>query len=716
MKGIKFCLSLIAMLTTLAASADEGMWLVNGIDSRLASQMRRAGLRLKPSEIWNDGRSGALTDAVVAVNGGQGSGSMISADGLMITNHHVAYSGICALSTPEHNYLQEGFWAASREEEIPVEGYSVQFLRGILDVTAEADSLRSSMVAAGTWNTMSVRRMAKIMEDRYADRSEYTPSFEMMWGGKRSFIYLYERFTDVRLVAAPPERLGAFGGDTDNWGWPQHKSDFTLFRVYSSPDGKPAAYSADNVPLHPSRWLHVASKPLKEGDFTMIIGYPGSTTRYMSSWAVAEKRDVRNPVVVDARHRRMDIIREGMERNDTVRMNYSDRYFSLSNYADYAKWENICLRRFGVEQIRREEEQRVREWVAADSAREARYGMLFDRLARGHAARREAYRARCDYAERWFGNSEALLTAGRLQSAVNTVKQRGEYMLAKDGPAAYGLQTASERLHKADPTTDRRLFVEIGASFFESVPESYWAEPLKEEFAKYGGDFRAMLADVYDSSVCSSAERFDAFISEPKRIKTVMEDPMVRLASMLPFPPFSRRVFLAEREADASVAEDEKSYASLIYDYREAHGMVQYPNANSTMRLTYGKVCGLVPRDGVRYGWYSTTDGYMEKIDDTTHEFRSDSRMKEMIGSLPAPRRVNFLTDNDITGGNSGSAVLNARGEIVGLAFDGNRESMAGDIWFNPSYSRTVCVDMAHVMWILENYAPAALTAEIRRR
>lgn len=705
------------MFTTLAVSADEGMWLVDGIDKGLHREMRRAGLRLAADEIYS-GHGSSLSDAIVAVNGGMGSGSMISADGLMITNHHVAYSGICSITTPEHNYLQDGFWASSREEEIPIEGYSVQFLRGIIDVTAEADSLRRAMIAEGAWNTMGARRLAKSMEERYADKTEYTPSLESMWGGRKYYIYLYERFRDVRLVAAPPERIGAFGGDTDNWGWPQHKADFTIFRVYGDRSGKPAEYSAENVPIHPSRWLKLASKPLKEGDFTMILGYPGTTNRYMSSYAVAEKRDVRNPVVIDARHKRMDIIREGMERSDTVRINYSDRYFGLSNYADYAKWENICLRRFDVEGVRRAEEERVRAWIDSDSARRAEYGGLFDRIARGYEAHREAMNVRWSYAERWFGISDAWLTASRLQSAVNALKQRGEYIVDRtaDEKMNKSLADIAEKLGKSDPAVDRRLFTEVCGDFFATLPEAYRSAALNERLAEFGGDARAMLAWTYDNSICSSAERFDAFFAEPQRIKAVMNDPMITLVAMLPFPPFMRGVFMAEKEAGASTAADERTYASLIYDYRAAHGEKQYPNANSTMRLSYGKVRALVPRDGVRYDWQSTTDGYMEKIDDSTHEFQSDARIAAAIGALSAPLRVDFLTDNDITGGNSGSPVLNGRGEIVGLAFDGNRESMAGDIWFNPEYSRTVCADMGYIMWILKRCASPELTREITGR
>lgn len=711
MRRVVFLFAMFAA-TALSAFADEGMWLMNDMDAGLYGRMRRMGLRLKAGDIY--GGEASLGDAVVSVNGGAGTGSMISDEGLMITNHHVAYAGICRISSLDRNILDTGFWAESRCEEIPLEGYTVSFLRDIIDVTEEAASLRDSLAADGKAHAMVSRRLAREMERRYAGRTEYTPSFEPMWGGKRSYIYLYETFRDVRLVAAPPERLGAFGGDADNWNWPQHKADFAICRIYGDSAGRPADYSAGNVPIRPRRRLHVAGKGVGEGDFTMVIGYPGRTSRYISSFAVGERETVRNPVVIDARHRRMDIIREGMERSDTVRMNYSDRYFNLSNHADQARWENMCLRRYGVRGIREAEERGMQEWIDSDSARSAAYGGLLERLGRGYGARSEAMKVRTDYAERWFGVSEAQTMASRMLSGVNRLKQRGEYMFDLFGDPQFKAAVNSlGRLEKADPTVDRTLFVKICGGFFDRVPKEYLSADVLSLLEECGGDSRAMLGRIYDASFCRSAESVREFFAEPRRIRAVLSDPLVRLVSEMPFPKYMRRVFLAEKEAGASVSADERTYASLLYDFRKEEGVRQYQDANSTMRLSYGRVRPLSPCDGVHYDWQSTTDGYAEKVDDSVHAFRPDSGVLEMVSSLDRPLRVNFITDSDITGGNSGSPVLNGRGELVGLAFDGNRESMSGDIYFHPEYSRTVCVDIGYVMWILKNHAPESLCMEI---
>ena len=324
------CLAVV-LLCMQTAVADEGMWLINRL-GEIYPQMKSKGLKIKDKEIYNE-QTSALADAVVAVDGGMGTGSMISDEGLMITNHHVAFSDICALSTPEHNYLETGFWARTRGEEIPVAGKTVWFLRKVVDVTEEVEAIRNGMMAEGKWGIMGMRRVYKEIEDRYAAQTEHEVSCYSMWGGKMYLMFYYDVYKDVRLVGTPPITLGAFGGDHDNWGWPQHKGDFTLYRVYADAEGRPAEYSAGNVPLKPRRVLRIATGGVHDGDFAMVIGFPGHTNRYASSFAVAEKQRVKNPVVVANRHDRMDILKRHMERDPKVRMKYSDSYFGLSNYA-----------------------------------------------------------------------------------------------------------------------------------------------------------------------------------------------------------------------------------------------------------------------------------------------------------------------------------------------------------------------------------------------
>lgn len=707
------CAAVCALLWQSAA-ADEGMWMIQRLGDGVYAQMKAKGLKLKSQEIYNE-NSPALADAVVAVDGGMGTGSMISDAGLMITNHHVAFSDICALSTPECNYLETGFWARTKADEIPVPGKTVSFLRKVVDVTAEAHALQAEMKAAGRWGMMGMRRLYAELESRYGGNGPYEVSCASMWGGKMYFVYFYEIYTDVRLVATPPVSIGAFGGDTDNWGWPQHKGDFTLYRVYGDSEGRPAAYTAANVPVRPQRWLPVAISGVHDGDFTMVIGFPGRTHRYDSSFAVREKLEVKNPIVVENRHDRMGIIKRRMEQSPEVRLKYSDAYFGLSNYADYAQWESKCLRRFGVAEIRAGEERRMQAWIDADTALKARYGGLLAAMERGFDARREAVRNRTWFQEAWLGPSEALLTANRVASYLAKLGRQKIDTLDVHSKEGRNLAGNSSRLRRDyDPATDRELFARMTVNFTDSVPRRMWGRALERMYDRCGGDADRMAREAFDASFCSDADRYDAYFSQNRSVAEIRRDPLVALTGSVSIPRFTGGVAKAEKEAGVQVNRLESDYVDALYRFRKAHGQAQYPNANSTMRLTYGTVGPVSPSDGVHYDSRSTVRGYAEKYNPEEYDFRVDERMRSLIAAKQWGRwgekgklYVNFLTDCDITGGNSGSPVLDAKGRLVGLAFDGNRESMANDVYFQPDLSKTVCVDIRYVMWVIEQYAGA---------
>lgn len=713
--------SLVLVLLMQTAAADEGMWMIQQLGG-VYPKMKAEGLKLPLGAIYNE-QAPALSDAVVSVDGGMGTGSMISEEGLMITNHHVAFSDICALSTPEHNYLETGFWARTREEEIPVEGKSVWFLRKIVDVTDEALELRAEMQAAGRWNSMSMRRLYAQMEERYKKDSPYETWCAAMWGGKKFYIYFYEVFRDVRLVGTPPVTIGAFGGDVDNWGWPQHKGDFTLYRVYAAPDGKPAVYSKDNVPLKPRCVLPIATQGVHDNDFTMIVGFPGRTNRYASSYAVTERESVRNPIVVRNRHQRMDILKGHMDRDPKVRMKYSDAYFGLSNFADLAKWENKCLRRYGVAEVRRAEELRLREWIEADTARKAAYGDVLALLERGYASRCHAQRNLNFFRETWLGPSEALLTGHRVSSYLGKLDRLKIDTLDVHNKDAVGVISGDMRLRRNyDQATDRDILARMAVNFTANVPRELWGDALCRMYDAAGGDAGQMAREAFDASFCSDPDRYAAFFSENRSVEEIRRDPLVALAGSVSVQRFTGEVDKAEKRACARVGRTESRYQQALYEFRDAQGIPQYPNANSTMRLSYGTVEPVSPMDGVHYDARSTVNGYVEKYNPDDYEFRVDERMRSLIAERQWGRwgekdelYVNFLTDNDITGGNSGSPVLDAHGRLIGLAFDGNRESMAADLYFHPEYARTVCVDIRFVMWVIEQYADAGYLLEEMR-
>ena len=706
------CLAVV-LLCMQPAMADEGMWLMHRL-AEIYPQMKARGLKIKDKEIYNE-KSAALADAVVAVDGGMGTGSMISDQGLMITNHHVAYSDICALSTPECNLLETGFWARTRDEEIPVPGKTVWFVRKVVDVTDEANALKEEMKAAGKWGMMAPRRLYAELEGRYGRETECEVSCYSMWGGKMYLMFYYDIYKDVRLVGTPPASIGAFGGDYDNWGWPQHKGDFALYRVYADREGRPAAYSADNVPLKPRRVLQVATGGVHDGDFAMVIGFPGRTNRYASSFAVAEKQCVRNPIVVANRHDRMDILKRHMERDPRVRMEYSDAYFGLSNYADYAKWENKCLRRFDVVAIREAEEEHLQRWIEADSARKAEDGTLLEELARGYEARQGAERNLNYFREAWLGPSEALLVANRVSSYLGKLERLKQDSLIVDSKDARSVVAGSGRLSRNyDAATDRDLLARMVVNFTANVPREMWGAQLQAMYDKAGGNADRMARAAFDASFCSDPARYDAYFSKNRSVAEIRRDPMVALTESVTVQRFTGGVDKAEKRGRARVGRSESRYADVLYDFRASEGLAQYPNANSTMRLTYGSVQPLNPSDGVHYDSRSTIAGYMEKYNPDEYEYRVDDRMRRLIAKRDWGRwgendtlYVNFLTDNDITGGNSGSPVLDGKGHLIGLAFDGNRESMSGDIYFHPTNFKTVCVDIRFVLWIMDKYAGA---------
>ena len=713
MKKAIFYLLACALLP-VAASADEGMWLVSTFRDVIYPQMKKEGLKLKPGEIYNE-ESPALCNAIVAVDGGMGTGSVISDKGLVITNHHVAYGDIHSLSTPAKNYLEEGFWALRQKDELPLKGKTVTFLRQVRDVTDEALAIRDSLEKANSLGVFGTRKVYGILERKYGKDTPFDVECASMWKGKKYLLFYYETYKDVRLVGAPPVKIGAFGGEQDNWGWPQHKGDFALYRVYGDAKGRPAAYSENNVPITPRKVLNVSTSGIHDGDYAMVIGFPGRTNRYMSSQAVREKEHVTNPVVIKARRDRLDIMLRHMEADPDVRLMYSDKYFNISNYADYAKWENICLRRYDVIGIRAAEEARLAAWIDADPARRAEYGDLLANLKKGYEARAEAVREKCYYQETWIRPSDVMMTANRLGTLVDRMRRDG-IASVQDGDKNFaGVKSNTRRMMKDfDLATDKEVLTRMMESFIDNVPREMWGEQLPQLYDRFKGNVPALVDYAFENTCCTSYEKLCAWFAQPRTAEEILSDPMAAMANSVSSRRFAEKLKQAEEASGIDADKEELRYTHAIYEMRESEGTPQYPDANSTMRLTYGTVGPVSPKDAVHYDSRSTIDGYLEKYNPDDYEFRVDDRMSSLIRSKDWGRwgengrlYVNFLTDNDITGGNSGSPVLDARGDVIGLAFDGNRESMSGDIYFHPTNFKTVCVDIRFVLWIMDKYAGA---------
>ena len=703
MKIKQLIVTLILVLWACAgqmAKADEGMWMINAIDAALEKKMVERGLELSAGEIYNaDAPGSSVADAVVSMAFGC-TGSMISDQGLLITNHHCAYSDVHGLSTPEHNYLEEGFWAMRSDEEVNIKDKQVYFLKIVLDVTDEVKKLQADLEAEG--KPAGSRRLSHLMEQKYSKQTGLDAWLSSMWRGSKYYLALYEVYSDVRLVAAPPVSSAAFGGDIDNWEWPQHKCDFALYRVYTAPDGSPAGYSKDNVPMKPTRKLSISLDGYKAGDYTMIIGYPGSTNRYCSSFETDFKETLRHPVNNAIRGDQMAIIKGWMDKDPDIRLKYSDYFFSLSNMQECFSGEQECFERFDVVEQKEELEKELMAWIEASPERLEKWGGLLDALKSGYNAIRDVERHQSYYRETMIRGSQLALIMRRAHNPRNTAGT-GEKML--------------EKYASLDLRVERDLLEYAVDVFVKNLDPSYmtdWHKELIDSFSKDGVcDTKALSDALWTSSIFTSEEGIARLGRREVPSEEIVSDSLCRFVMDIKSTDFTEAKEAAE--GTPNLLSLNREYTHALYQMRLEKGIVQYPDANSTMRMTYGTVGGFEPRDGVVCDWKTTPSGILEKYKPGDFDFTLNDRQYLLyraedwgrwgFGPDGKTMYVNFLTDNDITGGNSGSPVLNSKGELIGLAFDGNKESLASDAWWTEGYNKCVCVDIRFILWTLDRYA-----------
>ena len=677
-----------------AVRADEGMWMINAISRALETNMHERGLLLDAKDIYDADAPGAsVADAVVSLDFGC-TGSVVSNRGLVITNHHCAYADVHALSTPGHNYLEDGFWAGSDAEEIPIPGKRIQFLRRVIDVTEEARALSDAQHLEG--KAMGFRRLSYLMEKKYQEETGLIASLNSMWSGSKYYMALYEEYSDIRLVAAPPVSIAAFGGDIDNWEWPQHKCDFALYRIYTAPDGKPSEYSSRNVPLKPTRVLEIAPQGLKVGDFTMVIGYPGRTSRYSSSAKIRYETEVTLPVANDIRRRQMEIISKWMNADGKVRLMYSNRFFSLSNVQELQEGEVMCIGRFGVLDSVKRQEKRLQQWIEAAPDRKQELGGLLSELDRTYTAIAPAEKNLAYYREAIIRGIRVRMIATRVNNLV-----RGKNAAEQ---APFNRKALGGHLAEMDPRVEKELWRYNAEVYMENVDSCFWTAGQKAAYATYGRDYDAMCENLWRGSWITDFDSLKKYVTtDALPDEKMFQDTLYQFLMENRMPDFNAAIDKAA--AGDNVTNLGRKYTRALYQMREEAGVPQYPDANSTMRLTYGTVGGYSPRDGVICGAFSTPAGLLAKHNPADYDFCLKDDWRLMLQTGNPPRAVNFITDNDITGGNSGSPVLNARGQLVGLAFDGNKESLASDVYYTPGYNKCVCVDIQFVLWTLRHYA-----------
>ncbi len=689
----------------LTSKADEGMWIPMLINNNIV-EMQEMGLKLSAEDIYSVNHS-SLKDAIVIFGRGC-TGEIVSPEGLLFTNHHCGYGSIQKVSTPSANYLQDGFWATSKEEEIPIEGLTVKFLVYMKDVTDQVvDGVTLSM-EEGERSQLVKANSEKVIADATKD-TQYNAVVESMFGGNEYYLFVYETFKDIRLAGTPPEAIGKFGADTDNWMWPRHTGDFSIFRVYSSPDGKPAKYAEDNIPLKPKHYLPVSIKGVHKGDFAMIMGYPGSTQRYLSSYGVDLAISQTNMTIVDIRAEKLRIMKEGMEADEDVRLQYSSKYARTANYWKYFIGQTKGLKRLKVKEKKLAEEAEFSNWLNQNPVAKEKYGEALPLIADAYDEIEKTNLTRWYYREAIYYGPEILRYAKsfqKLEKMLHDKNAKDEDIAAETASLKAGVE---KHFKDYNQTIDRNLYASMMRMYHENVPLDQQPVYFLKITDKFKGDFEAYADYVFDESIFADADRVLQFLDDPSG-KKLTKDPALK--AMTTFSSKKKEVMEPTKKANEMLAKGHRLY---IAGLREMHRDKNfYPDANFTMRLTYGTVQDYYPADAVHYEYFTTTDGIVEKEDPNNWEFIVPDRLKALIEAgdfgpyaEDGVMHVGFLTNHDITGGNSGSPVINGNGELIGLAFDGNWEAMSGDIAFEPELQRTINVDIRYVLFIIDKYAGA---------
>jgi hypothetical protein len=706
----KLIISVLAALSMATfAVADEGMWMLPLLQQLNSKAMADLGCKLTPDQIYSVNHS-SLKDAVVIFGGGC-TGEVISDEGLLVTNHHCGYSSIQALSTDEHNYLENGYWAMDRSQEIPVPGLTVTFLVSMEDITNQMTSaeeqLRKTFADSANVDQLVARSMdswRRTLEDKSNEENPNCRSrITSFYSDNVYYMIVYKIYNDVRFVGAPPASIGKFGGETDNWMWPRHTGDFSMFRIYAGPDNEPAEYSAENKPYVPKQSLKISLKGYNEGDFAMIMGYPGRTQRFQTADQLQLMMDTHD-VSIAARTVRQDIMWEWMEKSPSIRLKYANKYAGSAN--GWKKWigEKKAFNDLNIIEREKQKEADFMKWAGKNKKRQAKYGTAIKDISEYVAVQRDPQLAITLLSE----------TVGRIElmGLVENFFQDFDNALETVKDTSAALKQAYEEMKPSYDDYWEPLDREETAALLDQYrknakPEDY-LEGLGEDFATM--DLKKYADKLFDNSAFTSPEKLQSAIDDG--FSSLEDDPALKLEDA--FMNVLMNYFAARYSDNGSKgAEATKTYTAGLLEWQK--GKAIYPDANFTTRLTYGTVKSYSPKDAVHYNYYTTIYGVIQKEDPDNYEFRVPEKLKELYmnkdygryamadGNLPCC----FLTNCDITGGNSGSPVMNANGELIGLAFDGNWESMSSDVMFEPDLQRCICVDIRYVLFLMDKFGGA---------
>lgn len=703
----KIILSLIAaiMLVPTSVKADEGMWFLMFIERLNHRDMQKMGLQLTAEEIYSINNH-SLKDAIVQFNGGC-TAEIISKDGLVLTNHHCGYDAIAELSTAEKNLLKDGFWAANRKAEIKPSSLFVRFFVRMDDCTKRILAVVNPSMSEAEREKAINAEIAKI-EKENNEGGKYTVSVRPFFQGNEFYYFVYQDYKDVRLVGTPPESLGKYGGDTDNWEWPRHTADFSMFRVYADKNGNPAEYSENNVPLQPKHYLPVNINGVKENDYAMILGYPGRTNRWMPAGGIEQNVKFAYPAWVEGAKTGMDNMKKYMDQSEALNLVYASKYASTANYWKNRQGMIDALTKFGTAKTKAAQEAKFNAW-ANKPANKAKYGNVVANINKFYALTNEKSR-HDNYLQQLFRTTSFGTISRTLGRQLDAYVKADATKRAQMAPA---IEEMATEMYKELYIPAEKDLLAAQLKVYTTKSTGYAIAPMVKKIGdENNNDFNKYVNAAFDMSIFTSLERIKAFLVIPSQ-GALENDPLYVLSNDLLTHFSAKSDEIAKAQNDYSA-----SFRLLVEGLRESKiGSIKYPDANSTLRLTYGKVRSLPAdkRNDAKINNYTTLDGQVKKYKKGDQEFdlplkvlemnknRDYGRYADKDGSL----HVNFLTDNDITGGNSGSPVLNGKGELIGLAFDGNIEAMAGDVIFDSKLQRTINVDIRYVLWVIENFSGA---------
>ena len=707
----KFSIALILCFSLFKASADEGMWLPMLLGQQVYNDMVKHGLKLTKEQLYSINKP-SIKDAVVIFGGGC-TGEIVSSQGLIFTNHHCGYGVIAGSSTVEHNYLKNGFYAYSKDQEIKSD-LTITFLERIEDVTPQVESALKDLDYAE--RAKKTADIYKEITDKVADSANsIVGKVYSMFKGNQYIMYVYKIYKDIRLVGAPPESVGKFGGDTDNWEWPRHTGDYSIFRVYASKEGKPATYSPDNVPMKPKWFLPVSLKGYSDGDFAMIYGYPGSTNRYETSYGIKLKNEIDNPSLVHLRDVRLKFMHEQMIKDPAVKLKLAENYALVANYYKFYDGETKQLEKYHVYEAKKNEENKFAAWVKGKpefqnvltdyeknyaawipDAKERVY--LFEGILGSPLAR---------FASSLMALNRALVSPGKTQADVNNALDAANTERKKF-------------LQEEDQQSDRKIIAATAMMYYNDVEKNEqpidFYQGIKDKFGSLSDEttFKSWANFVFDNTMILNSTKWTAFVAKPDAV-TLQDDPAYAYASAF-VQNYVLKYSKTYTDFIAKNNEIGRLYMKGIMEMNPAAVKKMYPDANFSMRVSYGNVKSYNPREAVHYDYQTTSKGILEKYIPGDYEFDLPADeiallKKRDFGQYIDKKRndlvIDFITTNDITGGNSGSPVMDGYGNLIGLAFDGNYEALSHKIQFDKDLNRTICVDIRYVLWCIDKMGHA---------